>query len=837
MKKAIAIALTLIFVLTTSVFTSGAAAPELVAPSNPIVKTIFTADPSAHVWPTNPDKLYLYPSRDQDPAQGCDLMDKYHVYSTTDMVNWTDEGEILNSDEVAWGRAEGGFMWAPDAAYKDGTYYFYYPHPTDTNWGSSWEVGVATSKYPDRNFVDQGPIKDATTRPDATAESNRRDGMIDPNVFIDSDGTPYMFIGGSQRLYYGEMNPDMVSMKNPGAAALTRIPGTQVPNYHEGPWVFKRGDIYYLTYPGGPRTGAPYNQTAVVDGKRSDYMHYSTSASINGPWVPSGSFHYPVNTGDTSHGSVVEFKGRWFLFYHNAEVYSANAGNTTGNLRSVAVDELFFNEDGTIRMVTQTATGPAPIADPAPAPIRATSAYPASAAVLSGGSASLVANAGWDGGQVITGLVSAANTATFNGVTGGANGGRGTISIRYAASERRSVRLNVNGYDWGNINLVGTGGNDVFVREAEFTVTNLKPGATNQVSIIGRQNGAFSIAQIAVTPFEDEIIPDLAQIDELTVTPVLAAGYAAKVKFTATGTNLAGKTLRAYLFGLDPVDIVATGDTVNGTISVPASVWEPATMQITKEPRDFQLGVSVIGQKASKSATLTVQPAPEIMWKVWTEDEGGKLQLKFNADISASTPTLTVNGDAISSGSYSITPDNKILTDIDFASLPDSAPIAVSGIKLPMFLDYSFTYNTNKSVVEPPPPPTTYYSVETATVGGGANRGRNTASPTGYQVGDMHNGGAYTEWANVDGKEAGGKFVIGVYYATQDNAPSFTVRVNGVDAGRVTMRSTGDWNTFTGYSELDLTRELLPGTVNTIRLVGGSGGANIAQISMTPAVE
>nr|WP_218834979.1 family 43 glycosylhydrolase [Paenibacillus sp. E222] len=99
---------------------------------NPAITSIYTADPSAHVW--NDGKIYIYASHDMDPARGCDLMDRYHVFSSEDMVHWLDEGEILRSDDVSWGRPEGGFMWAPDCAYKNGTYYFYYPHPSDSNW-------------------------------------------------------------------------------------------------------------------------------------------------------------------------------------------------------------------------------------------------------------------------------------------------------------------------------------------------------------------------------------------------------------------------------------------------------------------------------------------------------------------------------------------------------------------------------------------------------------------------------------------------------------------------------------------------------------------------------
>ena len=95
---------------------------ELEMPGNPFITDLYLADPSAHVWEDG--RLYVYPSHDIDPPRGCDLMDGYHVFSTTDMVNWTDHGEILHSRDVEWGREEGGFMWAPDCAYMDGKYYY-----------------------------------------------------------------------------------------------------------------------------------------------------------------------------------------------------------------------------------------------------------------------------------------------------------------------------------------------------------------------------------------------------------------------------------------------------------------------------------------------------------------------------------------------------------------------------------------------------------------------------------------------------------------------------------------------------------------------------------------
>lgn len=165
--------------------------------TNPFVTHIFTADPSAHVWKDG--RLYVYPSHDVDPPRGCDLMDRYHVFSTDDMVNWTDHGEILNSSQVPWGRSEGGFMWAPDCAYKNGTYYFYFPHPSGTDWNNTWKVGIATSKYPAKDFKVQGYIEGLG---DAFA-------MIDPCVFVDDDGQAYFYYGGGGRCIGARLKDNM----------------------------------------------------------------------------------------------------------------------------------------------------------------------------------------------------------------------------------------------------------------------------------------------------------------------------------------------------------------------------------------------------------------------------------------------------------------------------------------------------------------------------------------------------------------------------------------------------------------------------------------------------
>lgn len=167
---------------------------------NPFIRHMYTADPSAHVWEDG--RLYVYASHDIAPPRGCDLMDRYHVFSTDDMINWTDHGEILSSDQVPWGRKEGGFMWAPDCAYRNGTYYFYFPHPSETDWNDSWKIGVATSDKPAEGFKVQGYIEGM-------------DPMIDPCVFVDDDGQAYIYNGGGGTCKGGKLKDNMIELDGP----------------------------------------------------------------------------------------------------------------------------------------------------------------------------------------------------------------------------------------------------------------------------------------------------------------------------------------------------------------------------------------------------------------------------------------------------------------------------------------------------------------------------------------------------------------------------------------------------------------------------------------------
>lgn len=282
---------------------------------------LYTADASGHVWNIDgKEVLYVYASHDMEPAKGCDRMDRYHVFSTEDMVNWTDHGEIMNAATVrkhaGWGCE--GFMWAPDCVYNplNKTYYFYFPHPTSTaNWNSTWRVGVATSKYPDKEFRVVGYVEGMPSE-------------IDPCVFVDDDGQPYIYNGGGGKCYGGKLRKD----------DWTKLEGTVKPmtglnDFHEAAWVHKRNGIYYLSY-------ADNNPGA-------NRLNYATGNSPLGPWTYQGIYLQPTSC-DTSHGSIVEYKGQWYAFYHTSDF------SGEGNLRSVCVDKLYYNSDGSIQVVKQT---------------------------------------------------------------------------------------------------------------------------------------------------------------------------------------------------------------------------------------------------------------------------------------------------------------------------------------------------------------------------------------------------------------------------------------------------------------------------------------------------
>ncbi|GAA4318619.1 hypothetical protein GCM10023149_16790 [Mucilaginibacter gynuensis] len=282
---------------------------------NPFITHMYTADPSAHVWADG--RLYVYASHDIAPPRGCDLMDQYHVFSTDDMVHWKDHGEILRASDVEWGRPDGGFMWAPDCAFKNGTYYFYFPHPSGTEWNTTWKIGVATSKNPASDFKSQGYIKGL-------------ESLIDPCVFVDDDGQAYLYYGGGNVCKGGKLKDNMMEIDG------EMKPMQGLFDFHEASWVHKKDGVYYLSYADNFDQAGKHNR-----------MRYATSNSPLGPWTVKGINIDPTDS-FTNHGSIVKFKNEWYAFYHN----SALSHNDW--LRSICVNKLYYNADGTIKKVVQT---------------------------------------------------------------------------------------------------------------------------------------------------------------------------------------------------------------------------------------------------------------------------------------------------------------------------------------------------------------------------------------------------------------------------------------------------------------------------------------------------
>jgi len=317
--------------------------------SQPLVRNMYTADPSAHVFD---GRIYVYPSHDVDAgtpqnAEGDHFaMRDYHVFSM-DSVNGkvTDHGVALTVEDVPWAERQ---LWAPDAAYKNGTYYLYFPAK---GHDGIFRMGVASSKTP------EGPFK-AEPKPIEGSYS------IDPAVFTDDDGSSYMYFGGLsggqlQRWKDGKydakapdadpedenapalapkmarMSADMLRFDGPvqdvqiidkeGKAILASDHDRR---FFEAAWLHKYNGKYYFTYSTGD----------------THFLAYATGDSPAGPFTYQGTFMNPVK-GWTSHHSIVESKGKWYLFYHDTQL----SGKTW--LRNMKVTELKHKADGSIQLI------------------------------------------------------------------------------------------------------------------------------------------------------------------------------------------------------------------------------------------------------------------------------------------------------------------------------------------------------------------------------------------------------------------------------------------------------------------------------------------------------
>lgn len=313
----------------------------------PLVKHIYTADPSAHVFN---GKIYIYPSHDfehdcPDDDNGDQyIMKDYHVLSMDSLDSeCVDNGVALSEDDVPWVKNQ---MWAPDCIFKNGKYYLVYPAK---DHDGIFRIGVAESESP------VGPFK---PQPQCIPGSY----SIDPAVLVDDDGRVYCYNGGLwggqlEMWQSGSFNPDehrpegdepalgpIFSEFNDamdgyvsGSKMITILDengepikaGDEDRRYFEDPWMHKHHGKYYFSY----STGTTH------------YLCYAESDKPDGPFTYKGRIMEPV-IGWTTHHSIVEIDGEWYLFYHDSEMSGG-----VNHQRCVKYTKLNIAEDGTIETI------------------------------------------------------------------------------------------------------------------------------------------------------------------------------------------------------------------------------------------------------------------------------------------------------------------------------------------------------------------------------------------------------------------------------------------------------------------------------------------------------
>ena len=288
---------------------------------NPLSRMHSAADPDVQVYDGT---IWVYCSQDRKMdslvhKKHYDAMDGYHVFSSKDMVNWTDHGEILHSSDVSW--ANGGFLWAPGSARKNGKYYLYYPLK---NKELEWKIGVAIGDSP------AGPFKD-------TGKPIEGIGGIDPKVFIDDDGQAYIY---NNSAIMAKLKPNMIELAEPTRKVIYGTPEImedETTRFSEGSYMHKRNGKYYYSY------------TCLKN--KTNHGMYAMGDNPYGPFEFKGPMG-PRPIGAQDHHSIVEFKGQWYYFYHislkDLPKYKESQG------RIVCFDKLYYNPDGTIQMVKHT---------------------------------------------------------------------------------------------------------------------------------------------------------------------------------------------------------------------------------------------------------------------------------------------------------------------------------------------------------------------------------------------------------------------------------------------------------------------------------------------------
>ena len=300
---------------------------------NPLIRTAYTADPAPVVIG---DRLYLYTGHDECFEDSVGYEGKYGFnitnwlcFSTADMQTWEDHGVVLSPTDFSWSSGE---AWASQVIEKDGKFwYFVSCQCIDPNCKA---IGVAVSDSP------TGPFKDAIGKPLIVDDMTPNTPPLlwwndfDPTVLIDDDGSIWLSWGNGT-CFLARLKPNMIELDSD----IMTLPMT---NYVEGPWLYKRGDWYYMVY--------------ASMGQGRETISYAMAPSVTGPWEFKGELTGMAEDSFTTHPGIAEFKGKSYLFYHNSTLSLNGYGPATGR-RSVCVEELFYNEDGTMQPVVQTKQG------------------------------------------------------------------------------------------------------------------------------------------------------------------------------------------------------------------------------------------------------------------------------------------------------------------------------------------------------------------------------------------------------------------------------------------------------------------------------------------------
>jgi arabinoxylan arabinofuranohydrolase len=294
---------------------------------NPWIRHNTSADPDAHVWD---GVVWVYCSMDgnlreyglDSNAFAYDYMDGYHAFSSTDMINWVDHGEIFHSRNSPWGPS--GWMWAPSAYWNgkrgaDAKYYLYYPHK---DFQGIWRIGVAIAPSPVGPFIDIGAPIDGVSG-------------IDPCVFQDDDQQVYLYYNSAMvvRLKYNLIE----AAETPRSIDYGASSIAEEMKFEEGSYMHKYNGKYYYSYS---------NWKA-----KDTTAYYGIGTSPYGPFEWKGALS-GTKPGSQDHHSIIQFQGTWYYFFHrDTHPEEKKALNWYGHRRIACIEKMYYNADGTIKQV------------------------------------------------------------------------------------------------------------------------------------------------------------------------------------------------------------------------------------------------------------------------------------------------------------------------------------------------------------------------------------------------------------------------------------------------------------------------------------------------------